>query len=258
MRTHRAHQSATMPRRNLTPSMIRRATGDNEADKPIPTILARESIGSPLGDARLIFDGAKFAITQQVVAPACSSGFGYHPTEDRVVWLLQGSAFVTTDEGGGKVEHRALGPGQFVRVPAGMPHGYATAGETDAVLLLIEGPRYAQGWVAIKAAIGIHDPVIVPGAQVLASMPTSIAPPLAMMDGMPVAAMHREQHDPVSQGRARAALIGQRMDHAAATGGGMLLTAHQAQMPDMGALNAPLSAPPPMPMSVNASILSEL
>jgi quercetin dioxygenase-like cupin family protein len=90
--------------------------------------------------------GAGFEMVLGQVAPGGEASRHYHIDEAQIVYILNGEADVAL----GDDPPRRCGPGTLIRIPKGLPHEIATAGQqTLEVLVLYAPPLGPHGFVEV-------------------------------------------------------------------------------------------------------------
>lgn len=86
-------------------------------------------------------DGA-LGIVEQIMDPGLGSPWHVHHNEDEEFYLIDGQVrFYCADQ------QWIVGPGAFVFLPRGIPHGFEVIGDTPAHFLLMATPGGFEGFV---------------------------------------------------------------------------------------------------------------
>ncbi len=87
--------------------------------------------------------GAVLGVIEQIVPPGLGSPYHVHQHEDEAFYVLEGEIRFFSDG-----PSQVLGPGGFVFLPRGIPHGFRTEGNAPSRSLLIATPGGFEGFVA--------------------------------------------------------------------------------------------------------------
>jgi quercetin dioxygenase-like cupin family protein len=91
--------------------------------------------------------GGALGLIEEVLPPGFESPYHAHGAEDEAFYVLEGE--VTFVHGApGEEEALRAGPGAFVFLPRGVPHGFRAEGPAPARVLLLVTPGGFEGFVA--------------------------------------------------------------------------------------------------------------
>lgn len=131
-------------------------------------------VNTNTGFSSNIFAGEGFVVRHESVYAGSSVGFGVNDTGDRVIHVLRGSLFAVVESNGSTINQQ-IHVGGHILAPRGYKHGYATSGTLDCEILIIETPKYFDGWVSLT-------PGVVSNNAPTHSVPTETAAPLRERD----------------------------------------------------------------------------
>ena len=91
--------------------------------------------------------GGALGLIEEVLPPGFESPYHVHRVEDESFYVLEGE--MTFVHGApGEEESLRAGPGAFVFLPRGIPHGFRAEGPTPARVLVLVTPGGFEGFVA--------------------------------------------------------------------------------------------------------------
>jgi mannose-6-phosphate isomerase-like protein (cupin superfamily) len=117
-----------------------------------PTVAAAEEIEvKPLDTivrSNPLTDGATGAIVESIRAGGAEMSvlvmsknrLHHHAHQDHVLYLVRGHGTAKLENDKGRVETRAIGPGDIFRLPRGKKHGFEKSGDDDLVFLVVATP----------------------------------------------------------------------------------------------------------------------
>ena len=117
------------------------------------------SLNAPEGDAYWFLNnlaivkatsastGGAYALIHQVSPPGAATPYHLHHTEDEAFYVLEGSSSFICD---GK--KTVVGPGGYIFLPRGIPHGIRNEGSTPTTMLIFAMP--GDGFVGMMTEMG--------------------------------------------------------------------------------------------------------
>lgn len=106
-----------------------------------------------------------FSVRLEIIMPGNNLGFGFNDSADRVLFVRTGVLYVTFSEERKPSRVQAIRAGSFFTASRGLRHSYATDGESEAEVLVIESKNYSKNWqlledptVGTKFDLSLMDP----------------------------------------------------------------------------------------------------
>ena len=100
-----------------------------------------------------IFKNKKFCFKQELIKAGTSSEFGKNSNDDRVIYVLEGSIFITFNSKSGEKVVREFFKGEFFTAFANMEYGFSSSGNLDSYVLIVESSNYLDNWEMYEAEI---------------------------------------------------------------------------------------------------------
>ena len=91
--------------------------------------------------------GGSFALVHQIAPPGAATPYHLHHTEDEAFYVLDGQATFICD---GK--KTVVGPGGYIFLPRGVPHGIRNQGSGSTTMLILAMP--GTGFVGMMTEMG--------------------------------------------------------------------------------------------------------
>jgi quercetin dioxygenase-like cupin family protein len=101
--------------------------------------------------------GGALGLIEEVLPPGFESPYHVHAVEDESFYLLEGEMTFVYGRRGEEEALRA-GPGAFVFLPRGIPHGFRAEGPSPARVLLLVTPGGFEGFVATLSQPAVTRP----------------------------------------------------------------------------------------------------
>jgi mannose-6-phosphate isomerase-like protein (cupin superfamily) len=108
---------------------------------------AMNRVATPSGWRILYFEGDTFEVYYELLCARNASGILRHPTKDRVVRVLAGQLFITSN---GNIESVLLN--QVCSLPSNTEYELASSGDSDVELFIIQGRDYETDVERLTAA----------------------------------------------------------------------------------------------------------
>jgi quercetin dioxygenase-like cupin family protein len=151
-----------MPAHPTRPGARGKSTGVDDTARSAPTVASRRAhvLEAGQGEAVWFLDnlltikaakdhGAEFGVLENAMPAGSHTPFHVHDGEDEAFYVLEGNLVVHLD-GGRLVE---AGPGAYVHIPRGTPHGFVT--RSPVRLLVLCG---VDGFVEMAREAGVPAP----------------------------------------------------------------------------------------------------
>lgn len=127
---------------------------------------AANRVNTPSGWRIPYFAGDTFEVYYELICARNATGFLKHSTKDRVIRVLAGQLFVTSD---GKID--SVLTNQVCSFPHGSEYEYASSGDSDVEILVIQGKDYEVDVEHVTVTSAINSQPAYPAAATKSVLP---------------------------------------------------------------------------------------
>ncbi len=106
-------------------------------------------------------ENGAYSLVHLTAPPEHETPYHVHHTEDEAFYVLEGELTMICDQ-----EKIVAGPGSYIFLPRGVPHGFRTTGDKDSRVLIhaIRGGKVGFVGMMLAMATPIHDRYNLPAA----------------------------------------------------------------------------------------------